>query len=92
MCSSDFATVTAEMPIFSAATGIARIGLRCRCSKTRTGFDLEENSRIINCVGGRRWVTIHCSRLSLMILLAAGFSPNGLGQQEDSRGVETLVL
>lgn len=32
---SDFATVGAEMPVFFAVAGIATMGLRCMCWKTR---------------------------------------------------------
>ncbi len=36
MCPRDFATVGAEIPIFSAVDGIETIGLRCMCRKTRS--------------------------------------------------------
>jgi hypothetical protein len=35
MCSNDFATVGAEIPIFCAVAGIETIRLRCMCWKTR---------------------------------------------------------
>jgi len=35
MCISDFVTVGAEIPILLAVVGIATIGFRCMCWKTR---------------------------------------------------------
>ena len=39
MCSRDFATVGAEMPMLRAVAGIDTMGLRRRCSNTRSAFE-----------------------------------------------------